>query len=958
MTTKTVTYRTPHALFHPEFMTHIVTEAAGRRTVIVSANAQHVQYLKQQIAVNQVANITVMTVQAFLIRQLNLQRPRKVLNATSRAMIVQQAWQRANGALWHAYGNNRGALREIGKLLSWVSSQRTQWQQVDADLDTTHEVGAIYNHYVTLMDEIDVIGYDDVALHVSAHPLPTLEYEYIVACELHHAQPAQLAALARYAAHYDMWCGGWILHDDDIPEQRALLQWLTTHAPPSNWDAPAAPGSSLVMRMSAQPTLPLSSLGLIGTRRTTQTDWPAGAATIVDECQAVAHHCHQLLQKGRSVQIVCADESLIPHVRAALIQQGISLPPLAPPDFVNPIINLARIALRWIESTDASEQQRLIQTTMMLPFVGVPAGAARTYSADAQHPHTRLIRDWFMGIDITKALAPQLRQLLNHSGAIMWAWESSTHQVDVRDSWLRDTRLWLERIDEIDQIAQQHQLSPHQRNQLLLGVDALPAPMRELHRSTIPLTITSTGAHAAHDCVIVMGLSEHIAPRTTQGFQLIDEASLCAVFKLHCRPSVPALTHPTAWQQREQRRFMSLIASHAQHIVLSFAHYGANGQAQLATPFLARLLEGYATFDRDGALQVQHPSITCVQTLPLPQARETTESTTQSIQLLTNNTFSASQISTYLTCPRQYYYAKVIQLGHDDESEVDERNLDMGALAHEVLCAVLGNGTIENVDLRSESLEAYRARLAVMPQRLESALQAAWHGHEVPLLGGGTYRASIPWHQRFGTGLRLRSNWLRIHSMLQRWWQYEQELSVKSVHRRPILLEHQLDFSIEGMRIVGRIDRIDMIHTGSSARYEIIDYKSGKPKDYSELLNGFVKKDGKELSNFQIPIYLLGLNQPGWQLTPAAETLTMFYLGQSEKNSQLRIVHVGDQATGFLKAGNSHIGLHIAKNDLHGVIQQDLLRIMHQMRHTPYPAKPSRSCMYCPFTQICDESQY
>jgi RecB family exonuclease len=193
--------------------------------------------------------------------------------------------------------------------------------------------------------------------------------------------------------------------------------------------------------------------------------------------------------------------------------------------------------------------------------------------------------------------------------------------------------------------------------------------------------------------------------------------------------------------------------------------------------------------------------------------------------------------------------------------------------------------------------------------------------------------------------------------MLQRWWEYEQTLYSKTPLRRPVLLEHQLDFRIDDMRLVGRIDRIDMIHTESSVRYEIIDYKSGKPKAYSDMLNGFMKKEGKELSNFQVPIYLLGLNQPEWQLTPAADMLTLFYLGQSDKHSQLRSVYVVDQPTGFIKSGNSHVGLNVSTSDLHGSIRHDLINIMAQMRMSPYPAKPSRQCMYCPFTHICDDAQ-
>jgi RecB family exonuclease len=958
MMIETFRYATPHAIFHPHFLTEVADKARGRRTIIISANAQHTQVLKRLLTERQLVNISVMTLQAFLIRQLQHQRPRKVLNATSRAMLVQQAWQRADGALWQAYGSNRGALREIGQLLSWISSQRRHWHDIDAEINQSHEVGAIYAQYVNLLNNHDVVGYDDVALHVLSHTLPPLEYEFVVACELQHAQPAQRTVLSRYAQEYAMWLGAWVSHTETIPEQQALHAWLEQHAPLTPWSAPESAGSHLVHRLVTQTSHTLPVIGLIGTRMRNQEVWSAGAATIVDECHAVAHHCQHLLRQGRSVEIVCTDDSLVPHIRAALVQQGIELPPLAPPDYINPIINLARTALRWIDSPEQNEQQRLIHSTMLLPFINVPASTARRWSADPHHPRTQQIRGWFMAIQPSAALAPQIRQLLNQSGAVLWAWESTNHHVDVRDSWLRETQSWLERIDEIDQLAQHHQLTVHQRDQLLLSVDALPAPMRELHRTTLPLTSsTQNGAHAAQDSVIVMGLSEHVAPRATQGFQLIDEATLCRVFHAHVRPVEPALTNPHAWQHRELRRFMSLIASHANHVVLSFAHYGANGQSQLATPYLAQLLDGLATFDRDGHLQVHDPAVACVQTLPLPQAHTHEKPEIQPIQLLTNNSFSASQISTYLNCPRRYYYEKVIQLGHDDDSELDERSLDMGALAHEVLCAVLGTGATENVDLRNESLEAFRTRFATMPLRLDRTLHAAWHGDEVPLPGEGTYRASQAWHQRFGTGLRLRSNWLRIHGMLQRWWAYERALYDIHPNRRPILLEHQLDFSIDGMRIVGRIDRIDMVHMGNEVRYEIIDYKSGKPKAYSDLLNGFMSKAGKQLSNFQIPIYLIGLNQPSWQLTPAADTLTLFYLGQGDKNSQLRSVYVTEKATGFIKSGNTHIGLNLSATDLYGVVQHDLVRIMQQMRVAPYPATPSRQCTYCSYTHICDESQ-
>lgn len=957
---KTVVYDSPHALFHQSFIDHIIEYAHGRRTVIVTANAQHAKMLVQTFTDLQASHMTAMTLQAFLIRQLQHQRPRKVINATSRAVLVQQAWQRADGPLWRQYGNHRGALREIGQMLSWISNHRTHWANVHADIDVNHEIGATYANYVDLLHTHGVVGYDDVALHVSDEPLPALEYELIVGCELHFAQPSQCAVLSKYAHTHDMWLGAWISHQDVLPEQHALLHWLSSHAHPVPLIGPSNHGSQLSRRLLHGTAEPLPPFSVVGTRTHNSTHpWRAGASTVVDECHAIAHHCHHLLKQGRSVHVVCADEQLVQHVRAAIVQYGIELPPLAPPDYMNPIINLARLALRWMESVDADAQQHIIYNVLTLPFVGVAPVAARHASADPDDATHHTVRSWLNALEPTQALAPQLRHLLNQSGAMMWAWQTSNHSIDVRDNWLRETRSWLERIDEIDQLAQQQQLSSYQREQLLLGVDALPAPMRELYRSTLPITISaSSGAHAATDSVIIMGLSEHVAPRSVVGFQLIPEDTLCAVFTPAHRPGLPQLTAPAAWHARELRRFSSMIASHATNVILSFSHYGANGQAQLATPFFAELFAGSAEFDRDGHVIIHDTSIACVPTLPIPQAVPTTTPPSEAIQLLTNNTFSASQISTYLNCPRRYYYEKVIQLGHDDDTEIDERNLHFGTLAHEILCAVLGTGAVENVDLRNETFDIFKSRMTVMPQRVHAALHGAWQGQEVQLPGGGVYRPSCAWHERFGTGLRLRSNWLRMNGMLQRWWEYECALYERQPQRRPVLLEHQLDFDLNGMRILGRVDRVDMIHLGTTVRYEIIDYKSSKPKDYSELLNGFVRRADKPLSNFQIPIYLLGTSQPSWHLTPAADTLTLFYLGQNSKNNgQLRTISVTDTATDIRKSGKMHVGIDLNKDALHGSIQRDLIALMQQMRIAPYPTQPSRQCGYCQFMHICDDAQ-
>jgi ATP-dependent helicase/DNAse subunit B len=162
------------------------------------------------------------------------------------------------------------------------------------------------------------------------------------------------------------------------------------------------------------------------------------------------------------------------------------------------------------------------------------------------------------------------------------------------------------------------------------------------------------------------------------------------------------------------------------------------------------------------------------------------------------------------------------------------------------------------------------------------------------------------------------------------------------------------------LRINARIDRIDRVTTSTETYYEIIDYKSGTPKAYSALLKAFLPKNDEKSTNYQIPLYLLGLSQPEWNLTPAATQMRMYYLAipkpEDTARDPTRVTILADQPTNILMSGRSHVGIQLNTSDLHGTIALQLDRIMDQMRQTPYPTTPSRGCNYCPFTLICDDA--
>jgi CRISPR/Cas system-associated exonuclease Cas4 (RecB family) len=634
-----------------------------------------------------------------------------------------------------------------------------------------------------------------------------------------------------------------------------------------------------------------------------------------------------------------------------------------PPSNQNPLIQLGRGALRWPAISDQLQQRALLNELLQLPFWGMSSAQARQASRDSSHPQSEALTAKLSAIDIQRPIAPQITALIKWSNALSWTWLAPRIAVDVRDAWLRDYHAWLARISEVDRIAQSAQIDGTQREQLIGSIDSLPNTINEMYRTTLPLTIhTRTGAFANTDCVIVMGMSEHVAPRTAFGYQLFSEQVLCAAFVASQRPHTPRRTDAPAWREREARRMAGLCGSHAREVVFSMAHHGVSGQAQLASPYFERILQGLASFTPNGELVVDNAApITRIAGAAMPQPINLVPVATPVMQVMHDNSFSASQISNYLGCPRRYFYEKIVRISDDDDDDTrDERSLDTGNLIHEVLCAALGNGQTSDVDLRHESARAFANRLAQLAQRAARILDAAWQGEPVALGDGTSYTPTQRWRNRFGEGLRQRSSLRKIAQMIERWVTIEQALH-KQTTRQPVLLEHQLSMTLNGKRINARIDRIDRVTISSTeSYYEIIDYKSGKTKPYSDLLKAYLPQNDEKPTNYQIPLYLLGLSQPEWNLTPAATQMRMYYLGipkpEEAAKDPTRVTILADQPTNILMSGRSHVGIQLNTSDLHGTIALQLDRIMDQMRQTPYPTTPSRGCNYCPFALICDDA--
>jgi len=168
---------------------------------------------------------------------------------------------------------------------------------------------------------------------------------------------------------------------------------------------------------------------------------------------------------------------------------------------------------------------------------------------------------------------------------------------------------------------------------------------------------------------------------------------------------------------------------------------------------------------------------------------------------------SASDVQTYRSCPLRYKYARVLRV--PVEQTVHQR---FGIVVHQVL-------------------ERYHSEGAQTLARLHALLDACWRR------GGFTETGSD------GELLeKARTALARYHARLG-----EQD-------SRPVWFERQFDFRLGPHHVRGRVDRVDRLGDGQDVQYELIDYKTSRPKTAEQLRE-----------DVQLSLYALAARED-WQL--------------------------------------------------------------------------------------------
>jgi DNA helicase-2/ATP-dependent DNA helicase PcrA len=168
---------------------------------------------------------------------------------------------------------------------------------------------------------------------------------------------------------------------------------------------------------------------------------------------------------------------------------------------------------------------------------------------------------------------------------------------------------------------------------------------------------------------------------------------------------------------------------------------------------------------------------------------------------------SASDIQTYRSCPLRYKFARVLRI--PTEQTVHQR---FGIVVHQVL-------------------ERYHSEDGRTLAQMLELLEAVWRRSAL-----GESPSELELMEKARTALT------RYHARLEK------------ADSEPVWFERAFAFRLGPHHLRGRVDRVDRLAAGSDAEYELIDYKTSRPKTAEQLAD-----------DIQLSLYALAARE-AWQL--------------------------------------------------------------------------------------------
>jgi RecB family exonuclease len=282
---------------------------------------------------------------------------------------------------------------------------------------------------------------------------------------------------------------------------------------------------------------------------------------------------------------------------------------------------------------------------------------------------------------------------------------------------------------------------------------------------------------------------------------------------------------------------------------------------------------------------------------------------------LSKHIYSASQLHTYLACPRRFYYEKILKIAPERPED-----FGLGQLVHAVL-----ERFHEKVKSFSEVPEA-------LVDSLNTTFRVVW-------LGGSDGDGRDAFSSQFGTVLQRSAIEHKAMAILDRYLRTE---IAQSQETEIVVCEKSVDFQIADYQFTARIDRVDRL----AAAHCIIDYKTSAsgPQKAATIKKQFLNIDGVDKyapTDYQLPIYVFAARSAGF--TPVE--LTYYWLAQEDAKGMFK------RAT--LCVGNG--GADCLSNEELRIVERDIAGVIGRIVAGDFEPRPRQSydCRWCSFDIIC-----
>ncbi|MBI3111623.1 MAG: PD-(D/E)XK nuclease family protein, partial [Ignavibacteriales bacterium] len=303
-------------------------------------------------------------------------------------------------------------------------------------------------------------------------------------------------------------------------------------------------------------------------------------------------------------------------------------------------------------------------------------------------------------------------------------------------------------------------------------------------------------------------------------------------------------------------------------------------------------------------------SVSLVSTLP-----DAIPKTEEMVEFLRGQTFSASQLDTYLACPIRFYYQNVLRLRERREASDDLDDRDIGSLVHRILAEFFK--PVLNRQLTPADLDE---------ARLDDTINRCFR-------------------EEYGNELIGPAHFFQIQVSLQL-KKFMARYQLPLIQRHDVVVngtEVSMQAELGGVIFTGRIDRMET----RNGKTHIIDYKTGledsRVRIRLEKLNPEDRATWrKAIGSFQLPVYMLLASRSGGK--KPGEILPLYlFLGNPD---------LGEKTESGMENDNQ------SAVEVYGAIENVIMTMMMNEifdAKTPFAPTdtPHKDCPSCPYNTIC-----